>query len=124
VFSTAGSPALAHALLASLDIIMGDEGASRRAHLRSLIALLGRELHLERWQPLVSNTAIQPIILGANEEALRVGAGLYGQGLWVPAIRPPTVPAGTARLRVTLSASHTHEEVAQLAAALNEQERS
>lgn len=124
VFSTAGSPALAHALLASLAIIMGDEGASRRAHLRSLIALLGRELHLKRWQRLVSSTAIQPIILGANEEALRVGAGLYGQGLWVPAIRPPTVPADTARLRVTLSASHTHEEVAQLAAALNEQERS
>jgi 8-amino-7-oxononanoate synthase len=124
VFSTAASPALAHALLASLDIIMGDEGASRRAHLRSLVALLDRELRLERWQRLASVTAIQPIILGANEEALRAGAGLYGQGLWVPAIRPPTVPVGTARLRVTLSAAHTHEDVAQLAAALNEQERS
>jgi 8-amino-7-oxononanoate synthase len=123
IFSTAASPALAHALLASLAIIGGDEGASRRAHLRSLVALLDRDLRLERWQRLASTTAIQPIIIGSNEEALRVGAGLYGQGLWVPAIRPPTVPAGTARLRVTLSAAHTHEEVAQLAAALNEQER-
>jgi 8-amino-7-oxononanoate synthase len=123
IFTTAAPPALAHALLASLDIIGGDEGASRRAHLRSLIAQLDRDLHLERWQRVASSTAIQPIIIGTNEEALRIGAGLYGMGLWVPAIRPPTVPKGTARLRVTLSASHTHEEVAQLAAAINELER-
>ena len=124
IYSTGASPALAHALLASLDIIAGDEGASRRAHLRALIAQLDGELHLRRWQRLASHTAIQPIVIGSNEETLRVGAGLYGLGLWVPAIRPPTVPAGTARLRVTLSAAHTHEEVAQLAAALNEQEGS
>ncbi len=124
IYSTAAPPALAHALLASLDIIAGDEGASRRAHLRSLVAQLDRDLHLQRWQRLVSSTAIQPIIIGTNEETLRVGAGLHGLGLWVPAIRPPTVPAGTARLRVTLSAAHTHEDVAQLAAALNEQEGS
>jgi len=123
IFTTAAPPALAHALLASLDIIGGDEGASRRAHLQSLIAQLDQSLALERWQRVVSNTAIQPVIIGSNDEALRIGAGLYGQGLWVPAIRPPTVPAGTARLRVTLSAAHTHEEVAQLAAALNELER-
>jgi len=123
IFTTAAPPALAHALLASLDIIGGDEGASRRAHLQSLIAQLDRDLHLERWQRVASTTAIQPIIIGTNEEALRIGAGLYGMGLWVPAIRPPTVPKGTARLRVTLSASHTHEEVAQLAAAINELER-
>jgi 8-amino-7-oxononanoate synthase len=71
---------------------------------------------------VASSTAIQPIIIGSNDEALRIGAGLYGKGLWVPAIRPPTVPAGTARLRVTLSAAHTHEEVGQLAAAINQLE--
>lgn len=122
IYTTAAPPALAHALLASIDIISGDEGASRRAHLQALIAQLDRELVLKRWTRIASNTAIQPIIIGSNEEALRIGAGLYGMGLWVPAIRPPTVPAGTARLRVTLSAAHTHEEVAQLAAAINELE--
>jgi len=123
IFTTAAPPALAHALLASIDIIGGDEGASRRAHLQSLIARLDRDLALRRWERVKSTTAIQPVIIGSNDEALRMAAGLYGQGLWVPAIRPPTVPAGTARLRITLSASHTHEEVAQLAAALNTLER-
>jgi 8-amino-7-oxononanoate synthase len=122
IYTTAAPPALAHALMASLEIIGGDEGASRRAHLQSLIAQLDGELKLKRWQRVASTTAIQPIIIGSNEESLRAGAGLYGMGLWVPAIRPPTVPPGTARLRVTLSAAHTHEEVAQLAAAINELE--
>jgi len=122
IYTTAAPPALAHALLASIDIISGDEGASRRAHLQTLIAQLDRDLRLRRWQRVASSTAIQPIIIGSNEEALRIGAGLYGKGIWVPAIRPPTVPLGTARLRVTLSAAHTQEEVAQLASALNELE--
>jgi 8-amino-7-oxononanoate synthase len=123
IFTTAAPPALAHALLTSIDIIGGDEGASRRAHLQALIGQLQRDLTLTRWERIVSNTAIQPIIIGSNAEALRIGAALYGKGLWVPAIRPPTVPAGTARLRVTLSAAHTVEEVAQLSAALNELEQ-
>ncbi|MFZ3290175.1 MAG: 8-amino-7-oxononanoate synthase [Telluria sp.] len=123
IYSTAAPPALAHALLTSIEIIGSAEGAARRAHLHSLIAQFSRELDLKRWRHAPSDTAIQPVIIGGNDEALRAGAGLYGQGLWVPAIRPPTVPAGTARLRVTLSAAHTHEEVAQLAAALNELER-
>ena len=123
IYTTAAPPALAHALLTSIDIIGGDEGVSRRAHLQSLIAHLDDSLRLAHWRRPASPTAIQPIIIGSNEEALRAGAGLYGMGLWVPAIRPPTVPAGTARLRVTLSAAHTHEEVAQLSAALNELER-
>lgn len=123
IYTTAAPPALAHALMASLDIIDGPEGAARRAHLQALIAQVRAGLRLERWQLLESSTAIQPIVIGANDEALRAGAGLYGQGLWVPAIRPPTVPAGAARLRVTLSAAHTHEDVALLVAALNQLER-
>ncbi|MEJ7806462.1 MAG: 8-amino-7-oxononanoate synthase [Telluria sp.] len=122
IFTTAAPPALAHALLTSIDIIGGDEGASRRAHLQALIAQLRRDLTLQRWQRIASDTAIQPIIIGSNAEALRIGAALYGQGLWVPAIRPPTVPAGTARLRVTLSAAHTVADVAQLTCALNQLE--
>jgi len=125
IYTTAAPPALAHALLASLDIIEGEEGAQRRAHLSSLIAQLDGALRLSRWRRPFSPTAIQPIVIGANDEALRAAARLHEQGLWVPAIRPPTVAPGTARLRVTLSAAHTGQDVAQLAAALNqlEQER-
>jgi 8-amino-7-oxononanoate synthase len=122
IYTTAAPPALAHALLASLDIIAGEEGQERRAHLGSLIAQLDNALHLRHWQRPPSRTAIQPIVIGANDDALQVAARLYAQGLWVPAIRPPTVAPGTARLRVTLSAAHTHDDVAQLAAALNELE--
>jgi 8-amino-7-oxononanoate synthase len=119
IYTTAAAPALAHALLASLGIIAGEEGMARRAHLARLVALFDGELKPRRWQRLVSHTAIQPIVIGANDEALRVAARLHEQGLWVPAIRPPTVAPGTARLRVTLCAAHTKDEVAQLAAALN-----
>jgi len=123
IYTTAAAPALAHALLASVDIIDGEEGAARRAHLRNLIAQLDDGLRLERWQRPASSTAIQPIIIGANDEAMAVAARLHEQGLWVPAIRPPTVAPGTARLRVTLSAAHTEQDVAQLTAALNQLER-
>jgi 8-amino-7-oxononanoate synthase len=123
IYTTAAAPALAHALLASVDIIDGDEGRQRRAHLRALIAQLDDGLRLERWQRPASTTAIQPIIIGANDEAMAAAARLHGQGLWVPAIRPPTVAVGTARLRVTLSAAHTEQDVAQLTAALNQLER-
>jgi 8-amino-7-oxononanoate synthase len=122
IYTTAAPPALAHALLTSLDIITGDEGAVLRSHLASLIAQLDADLRLARWQRPASRTPIQPIIIGANDEALRVAAALHAKGLWVPAIRPPTVPQGTARLRVTLSAAHTHDQVAQLVASLNELE--
>lgn len=123
IYTTAAPPALAHALLASLDIIEGAEGASRRVHLADLIARFRTGVKVAPWTLGASSTAIQPVIIGANDAALRAGAGLYGRGLWVPAIRPPTVPLGTARLRVTLSAAHTVEDVAQLTAALNQLER-
>jgi len=122
IYTTAAPPALAHALLTSLDIITSDEGASLRSHLELLIAQLDADLRLARWRRPPSRTPIQPVVIGENEEALRVAAALYGRGLWVPAIRPPTVPRGTARLRVTLSAAHTHDEVARLVATLNELE--
>jgi 8-amino-7-oxononanoate synthase len=119
IYTTAAPPALAHALLASLDIIEGEEGMERRAQLAKLVRLLDDELHLQRWQRGASSTAIQPIIIGANDEALWAAGRLHEQGLWVPAIRPPTVAPGTSRLRVTLCAAHTEDDVAQLATALN-----
>jgi 8-amino-7-oxononanoate synthase len=123
IFTTATPPALAHALLTSLDLLEGDEGTARRAQLQALVAQLDDGLRLQRWQRLPSKTAIQPILIGDNGETMRAGAALYEQGLWVGAIRPPTVAAGTARLRVTLSAGHTSAEVARLIAALNALER-
>jgi len=123
IFTTAAPSALAHALQASLDIICGEEGRERRAHLQALVAQLQDSLRLKRWQLLPSKTAIQPIIIGENEETMRMSAALYEQGIWVGGIRPPTVPAGTARLRVTLSAGHTADDVRRLADAINELER-
>jgi 8-amino-7-oxononanoate synthase len=126
IFTTAAPPAMAHALLASLDLIEGDEGAQRRAHLQALVAQLDDArtgLQLQRWQRMPSATAIQPILIGDNAETMRAGAALYEQGLWVGTIRPPTVAPGTARLRVTLSAGHSSTEVAQLSAAINALEK-
>jgi len=123
IYTTAAPPAVAHALLASLEIIGGTEGAERRAHLQTLIAQWRSALQLQRWQALPSDTAIQPVVIGANEEAMKIAAALYEQNIWVPAIRPPTVPAGTARLRVTLSAAHTAAEVTQLVEVLQQLEQ-
>jgi 8-amino-7-oxononanoate synthase len=118
IYTTAAAPALAHALLTSLDIIAGAEGMARRAHLRTLIAQLRTTLQLQRWRHLPSDTAIQPLIIGSNDDAMDAASSLYEQGIWVPAIRPPTVAVGTARLRITLSASHTTEDIEQLIHAL------
>jgi 8-amino-7-oxononanoate synthase len=123
IFTTAAPPALAHALLTSLDLLEGDEGRNRRAHLQTLVAQLDGGLRLKRWQRLPSTTAIQPILIGDNAETMRAGAALYEQGMWVGAIRPPTVATGTSRLRVTLSAGHSSIEVAKLIAAINALER-
>ena len=95
-------------------------GDDRRARLVALAAQLADGLASTRWQLVPSPTAIQPILIGDNHEVLRVADALLERGLWVPAIRPPTVPKGTARLRVSLSAAHSANEVARLVAALKE----
>lgn len=123
IYTTSAAPALAHALLTGIDLIAGKEGTARRAHLQALIAQLRKGLRLQRWQLFSSDTAIQPVIIGPNEEAMRAAAALYEQGFWVPAIRPPTVPPDTARLRITLSAAHTAQDVEQLIGAINALER-
>ena len=124
IFATAAPAMLASALRASLRLIAQDEW--RRRHLQQLIARLRSGLTVglqgSHWQLSDSQTAIQPLLIGRNDDALAVMEGLRLRGIWVPAIRPPTVPAGTARLRITLSAAHTREEVARLVAALNELE--
>jgi 8-amino-7-oxononanoate synthase len=122
IYTTASPPALAHALLTSLNLIEGPDGAARRQRLQALTPQFKETLRCTSWQRIESITPIQPVIIGRNQEAMRVAAALHEQGLWVPAIRPPTVPVGTARLRVTLSAAHTGDDVARLVAALNQLE--
>ena len=119
IYSTAASPALAHALLTSLDLIAGEEGRARRAHLAALRQQLAGLRVRPGWYRLASDTAIQPLVIGGNADVLRAAEFLFDQGIWVSAIRVPTVPEGTARLRITLSAAHTAQEVAQLLAALD-----
>lgn len=118
IYTTAAAPALAHALLTSIALIAGEEGRARRAHLAALRQQFAGLRVRPGWQRLASETAIQPLVIGGNAEALRAGQALFEQGIWVSAIRAPTVPAGTARLRITLSATHTPQDVDQLKAAL------
>lgn len=121
IYTTAAPPLLSVALMKSLDLIRADEW--RRHHLRNLIALLRERLKPRRWRLAPSSTAIQPLVIGGSDEAIAVSEHLARMGLLVPAIRPPTVPRGTARLRISLSAAHSFEDIERLAAALNEIER-
>lgn len=118
IFTTAGSPMVACALSTSLRLIA--DGEARRQHLWQLTAQLRDGLADSGWRLLPSPTAIQPLIVGDNQRTLQLAAALYERGLWVPAIRPPTVPAGTARLRISLTAAHQPAQVASLVDALRE----
>jgi 8-amino-7-oxononanoate synthase len=117
LFSTAPPPAMAAAMRASLKLIRSEPW--RRAKLASLIARF-RRAGMRHGLPLHdSQTAIQPIMLGDNKKALHVAKALETQGFLVSAIRPPTVPEGQARLRVTLTALHSEEHVDGLIKALS-----
>lgn len=115
VFSTAPPPALAHAVLAALRLIGTAEGARLRADLAANIGRFQQAAGLAK----ASCTAIQPIRLGSNEAALTAAAALETAGFLVPAIRYPTVPRGTARLRISLSAAHPPAAIHHLAHALS-----
>ncbi|MCU7373720.1 8-amino-7-oxononanoate synthase [Paucibacter sp. O1-1] len=125
IFTTASPPAIAHALLASLDLIEGETGAQRsaalidlQARLRSGVARLLASHPRLNWRLAESDTPVQPLIIGGNAEVMRLAAALEAQGLRVPGIRPPTVPKGEARLRITLCATHTAADVDRLLTAL------
>lgn len=118
IFTTATSPVMASAILPALELIKN--GNDRRRHLQALIDQLQHGLNGSVWKLLPSFTAIQPVVVGENDAVLNVSAELGKRGIWVPAIRPPTVPQGSARLRISLSAAHTHEQVARLIDALRE----
>ncbi|MFN3882607.1 MAG: 8-amino-7-oxononanoate synthase [Nitrincola lacisaponensis] len=116
IYTTALPPALAEATCLSLQLVQTEHW--RRQRLAELIAQF-RQGCAEAGLPLMSSaTPIQPLLVGDSQRALQVSDVLRQQGIWVSAIRPPTVPVGSARLRVTLTASHTAEQVNQLLQAL------
>ncbi|MCC6136440.1 MAG: 8-amino-7-oxononanoate synthase [Candidatus Contendobacter sp.] len=118
IFTTASSPIIVATLIASLDLIAnGDE---RRAHLQRLIARLQAGLSDLPQSLLPSPTAIQPLLIGGNDVAMQLAGQLFERGLWVPAIRPPTVPIGSARLRISLSAAHSEAQLDALIKTLRE----
>lgn len=117
IYTTAGAPALAHALIRSLELMAQESW--RRAHLAQLSRQLAAALHSSRWRLLPSTTPIQPFIVGENSEAVALSDALAAAGILVPAIRPPTVPEGTARLRISLSAAHSEQDVLRLTEALH-----
>ena len=123
IYSTATPPAIAHALLKSLAIIESEEGKARRRQLNQLITHWQNEMHFSDWKKVASCTPIQPVILGSNANVLAAAKLLNEMGYWIPAIRPPTVPAGSARLRITFSANHSIEELKNLIQALQKIEQ-
>ena len=118
IYTTAQPPLLAESLLQSIELI--DKESWRRERLASLIAQLRQGCADLPWRLLPSPTPIQPLLVGSSEAALNLAEGLRRQGIWVPAIRPPTVPDGEARLRISLSAAHTPDDVERLLAALQD----
>jgi len=118
IFTTAQPPAIACALSRSLQLIKN--GDALRANLMARIGQLRDGLAGLPLKLLPSLTAIQPLIVGENEAAVALSTVLWERGLWVPAIRPPTVPKGTARLRISVSAAHTEADLDQLITALKE----
>ncbi|MDD4963591.1 MAG: 8-amino-7-oxononanoate synthase [Gallionella sp.] len=116
VYTTATPPSVAHTTLASLRLI--EAGDDRRAHLQTLIAQLHEELQDLPWTLMPSDTPIQPLLVEDAHTALTLSAKLREQGIWLSSIRPPTVP--TARLRITLSATHTAADVSHLGKALHD----
>lgn len=110
IFTTALSPADAAAALAAVTIVRSPEGDQLRARLRA---------HVDRLAP-DHPSPIVPVVLGDEDRAVAAAAALLERGLFVPAIRPPTVPAGTSRLRVTFSAAHTDHQVSLLIEALRD----
>lgn len=115
IYSTAPPPAQVASASAALDLITSPEGATLRHALAGNIRQLQEGLQIE---PHPISTPIVPLILGSNETALAGAQSLRERGFLVPAIRYPTVPKNTARLRVTLSATHSREQIAALCTAL------
>lgn len=117
IYTTALPPSIAAATRAAIQIFQTEP--ERREKLNSNINYFRQATESLHLQTLNSKTAIQPILFGDSETALQATKLLQKQGLWITAIRPPTVPAGTARIRITLSCEHRQSDLDQLINALN-----
>jgi 8-amino-7-oxononanoate synthase len=117
IFTTATPPLLAAAVRASLRVIREDDW--RRDLLRAHAARMRTRVAGLPWTLLPSDCAIQPLVIGGNAETMHVMEQLRARGIWAPGIRPPTVPEGTGRLRISLSAAHTTAHVDALCDALH-----
>ncbi|MFM4955584.1 8-amino-7-oxononanoate synthase [Aeromonas veronii] len=116
VYSTHMPAAQAYAVSKSIELVRAADEA--RAHLGHLIARFRQGAKDQGWQLGASDTPIQPLLVGESSVALQLAERLRERGVWVSAIRPPTVPVGTARLRITLSAAHREQDVERLLDAL------
>lgn len=114
IYTTAMSPAVAGATLASLRIIQSSEGQERRDRLSGHITYFRQRMQSLSVTLMASETAIQPILMGDSKTALQISERLKSLGVWCTAIRPPTVPVGSARLRITLSAAHSDADLVLL----------
>jgi 8-amino-7-oxononanoate synthase len=120
IFTTALAPPAAAAAEAGLRLIAGVEGDRRRAQLADRRQALGDALVRRGAMAAIPVGPIVPVVLGSEARALAVSAALSARGLFIPAIRPPTVPPGSSRLRITLSSAHEPADVERLIAALHE----
>ena len=118
IYSTALPPMAAAAASAAMELI--GEDSSLVSRLRAHIARFRHGCEAAGLHLMPSQTAIQPLLLGDAQRALEASAALLTRGFFVPAIRPPTVPAGTSRLRISLSAAHSDEDIDGLLAALGQ----
>lgn len=118
IYTTSMPPAVAAATLRSLQLVREEEW--RREKLRALIAQFRTGCESLGLALMDSQTPIQPVMVGSSETAMQMSAALEAKGIFITAIRPPTVPKNEARLRVTLSASHTEADVDRLLVALSE----
>jgi 8-amino-7-oxononanoate synthase len=116
IYTTASPPPIAAATICSLEIVKRDTW--RREKLQELIAYFQLRMATTEFELMHSATAIQPIVIGGNNHAISLSEKLLKFGIQVSAIRPPTVPAGSARLRITLSTSHEKADIDQLIKAL------
>jgi 8-amino-7-oxononanoate synthase len=118
IYTTAQPPAIAAATLASLKLVQDENW--RREKLTALISQFKTGAKALGLELVASFTAIQPLLIGDEKQAIKIGKALEDKGLLVGVIRPPTVPEGSARLRITLSAHHNEQQVKQLLDALED----